>query len=94
MKFAVASVSPQSTATRSSFQSTLNMLLNSISPSDSARMTDTDAWEPALPPEPVIIGMNDERMITLASIPSNAEMIVLVKVAESMSTSSHGTRFL
>ena len=42
-KFAAASVRPQRAATRSSFQSTLNMLLNSISPSDKALITETDA---------------------------------------------------
>ena len=42
----------------------------------------------------VIIGINDERIKTFASTASNDEIIALVKVAESMSISSHGALFL
>lgn len=70
IKFAAASVTPQRIDTLNSFHNTLTALQNLISPSDRARITDTEACEPALPPVPVIIGINDESTITLASADS------------------------
>ena len=45
-----------------------------------------------MPPEPVIMGMKDDRMMICAKTPSKDVIIILVKVAESMRISSHGTR--
>ena len=56
-KLQAASVTPQVTATRTSFQMTLKMSENSISPSERPRMTVTLAWEPQLPPVSISMGM-------------------------------------
>ena len=56
-KFAAASVAPQMTATRISFQMTRKRSENSISSSEIPRMTVTLACEPQLPPVSISIGI-------------------------------------
>ena len=58
-KLAIARVNPHKRATLSSFHITLKVSLYSISSNDNERITDTLAWEPALPPESISIGIND-----------------------------------
>ena len=92
-KFAAARVIPQRIETLTSFHKTLMAFEKETSPSDNARITDTEACEPALPPVPVIIGINAESTIAPESAPSKCVMIALVKVAESIRMRSQGIRF-
>ncbi len=50
-------VTPHMKATRSSFHNTFGRSENSTSSSDSPRMMDTDACEPAFPPVSISMGM-------------------------------------
>ena len=65
---------------------------NSISPRDRARMTATDDWEPELPPVPDSMGMKEVSTTQAASADSKLVMMMPVKVADSMSSISHGMR--
>ena len=66
-KQAAASTAPHITAVRISFQSTLNRSANCSYPSDIARITVTEDWEPEFPPVSISIGMNEVRMTCAAS---------------------------
>ena len=85
---------PHSSATRSSFHMTASTSENSTSPSDRARMTATDDWEPELPPVPESMGIKEVRITQAARADSKPVMIRPVKVADSMSSMSHGIRAL
>ena len=64
----------------------------SISSSDKARITATDDWEPELPPVPESMGMKEVSTTQAARALSKLVMMMQVKVAESISSSSHGMR--
>ena len=56
-KLVQARVSPHRKATRISFQRAMGSSLNSISFRERPRMMETLAWEPALPPVSISMGM-------------------------------------
>ena len=91
-KLAQARHTPHSTATRISFHTTRTMSEKSISSSDKARITATDDWEPELPPVPESMGMKEVSTTQAARALSKLVMMMPVKVAESISSSSHGMR--
>ena len=90
---AAASVTPQSTATRASFQMMRQTSLYSISPSERPRTIETEAWLPALPPVSISIGIKPVSTTDAASASSNELMMLPVNVAETIRISSHGMRF-
>ena len=57
-------------------------------------MTETDDWEPELPPVLIIMGIKVVSTSEAASALSNEEMITPVNVADSIISSSQGMRFL
>ena len=91
-KFTAASVAPQSTATRISFQMTASMSLGSVSPMDRLRITAVELWEPELPPVPISIGIKPVSTANLLSASSKWVIIMLVNVADSMRNISQGIR--
>ena len=90
---ATASARPHRKDTRNSFQMTLKMSLNSNSPSESARMTETEAWLPELPPVSISMGTDANSTGTSFSESSKRVMTMPVNVPETISSSSHGMRF-
>ena len=91
-KLQAAKVTPQRTATRTSFQTTRKVSENSTSPRDRPRITATEAWVPLLPPVPVSMGIKAIRAEQAAREVSYPVSTMLVKVAESIRMSSQGTR--
>ena len=91
-KLAQARHTPHSTATRISFQTTWIMSENSISSRDRARITATEDWEPELPPVPDSMGIKEVSTTQAARALSKLVMMMPVKVADSMSSSSQGMR--
>ena len=88
----VDSATPQSTAVLISFQITFGASENSSSPRLSARMIVTEAWEPELPPVSISIGMKAVSTTCAARALSKPVMMSPVKVAEIISSASHGMR--
>ena len=93
-KLAAARVSPHSTATLISFHMILKISSNSISLSESPRMMDTLAWEPAFPPVSMSIGIYAVSTTKAESASSNPVMIAPVKVALIMRNNSQGILLL
>ena len=83
---------PQSSETRSSFQTTRSASRTPISPRERPRMIVTDACPPAFPPVSMIIGMNAVSTTQAASALSYADRIFEVNVADTINSSSHGIR--
>ena len=93
-KHTAARTMPQSTAVRTSFHSTSTMSLKWSSSRLRARITVTEDWEPLLPPVSISMGMNTVRMGSAPREDSKELMIMPVKVADTISTSSQGMRCL
>ena len=79
---------------RISFHTTRGRSENSISPSDSERMTVTEDCEPELPPVSMSMGMKAVSATCAASALSKCVMIRPVNVAETISSMSQGMRCL
>ena len=93
-KHTAARVMPQSTAVRISFHSTVRASENSSSSRLRARITVTEDWEPQLPPVSISMGMKAVRAASLVRALSKEEMIIPVKVADTISSISQGIRCL
>ena len=91
-KLARARTTPQSTATRISFQTTFSRSENSISFRLRPRITVTDAWEPQLPPVSMSMGMKPVSTTQALRASSKEEMMIPVKVADTISSRSQGIR--
>ena len=91
-KLQTASVAPQTTATRISFQITFPRSENSISFSEIPRITDTLDWEPQFPPVSISMGIYAVSTVTAANASSNPAIICPVNVADTISSNSHGIR--
>ena len=89
-KQATASTRPQQTEVRISFQMTLGRSRNSSSPRDRARMMVTEDWEPELPPVSMSMGIKAVRATWAARAFSKLVMMMPVKVADTISSSSQG----
>ena len=92
-KHTIESTTPQSTAVRISFQITAGRSRKDSSSSGSARMTVTDACEPELPPVSISSGIKAVSIGKKVRALSKPVMIHPVKVAEIISSSSHGMRW-
>ena len=73
---------------------TIGKSWNSISSSDKARITETDACEPQVPPVSINIGIKAVRITHDAKAYSNPWMIFPVMEAEIINNNNQGIRFL
>ena len=71
---------------------TRRMSENSNSSRLKARIMVTEDWLPELPPVPISIGMKAVSAAWAANAPSKEVMIIPVKVADTISSSSQGIR--
>ena len=85
---------PQRMETRISFQRTISTSLGSVSPMERLRITAVEDWLPELPPVPISMGIKAMSAACAARASSKDVKIMLVKVAESISSISQGRRFL
>ena len=93
-KHRAASVRPQSSAVRTSFHRTVSRSENSSSSRLRERMMVTEDWEPQLPPVSISMGIKAGRAGSSARALSKEEMIMPVKVADTISSISQGIRCL
>ena len=91
-KQAVPTVAPQSSATRNSFHRIRKTSDGSISPTDILRIMVTEVCPPAFPPVSISMGTKTVSIGSADSAPSKCPRIVEVKVADTISSNSHGMR--